>query len=95
MYPKQGQSDVKPTLLSSPIHLNSIRDLPASLNEDAVSLHDLLGDPLIRECWVFDFLFDIDFMMSHFDSDTRHLVQVKVVHGSWRKDDANRVSIDV
>ena len=34
-------------------------------------------------------------LRSNFDKDVRDLVQVKVVHGSWKKEDSNRVSIDV
>jgi hypothetical protein len=35
----------------SPWQLTRIRDLPDEVNKDTVSLQDLLGDPLIRECW--------------------------------------------
>jgi len=50
-------------ILPSPVHLTRIRDLPASSNVDTVGLTDLLGDPLIKECWNFNFLFDLDFVM--------------------------------
>jgi tyrosyl-DNA phosphodiesterase-1 len=50
---------------------------------------------MIRECWQFNFLFDVDFLMSQFDEDVRRLVQVKVVHGSWKKDAPNRIRIEV
>lgn len=55
----------KPTLrfMPSPFKLTSVYGLESSLNGDTVALHDLLGDPLIRECWLFDFLFDVDFIM--------------------------------
>jgi len=49
--------------IPSPIQLNRISDLPASSNVDTVSLRDLLGDPLISECWIFNYLFDVDFVM--------------------------------
>ena len=32
---------------------------------------------------------------SQFDKDTRDLVQVKLVHGSWREEDLNRIGIEV
>jgi tyrosyl-DNA phosphodiesterase-1 len=51
------------TPLSSPIQLTRIRDLPASSNVDTVGLDDLLGDPMIKELWNFNFLFDLDFVM--------------------------------
>lgn len=50
---------------------------------------------MIRECWQFNYLHDVDFIMSQFDEDVRRLVKVKVVHGSWKRDAPNRVRIDV
>lgn len=49
--------------IPSPIQLNRISDLPASSNVDTVSLRDLLGDPLISECWIFNYLVDVDYVM--------------------------------
>ncbi|TWU76495.1 hypothetical protein ED733_007402 [Metarhizium rileyi] len=80
----------KPERLASPWQLTWIRDLPEELNYDAVTLKDLLGDPLISECWEFNYLHDIPFLMNAFDQDTRHLVKVHVVHGFWKRDDPNR-----
>lgn len=84
-------------LIPSPIQLTHIRDYPASkgYNDDAVRLRDILGDPMIRECWQFNYMFDVDFLMSQFDEDVRGLVTVKVVHGSWKKESSNRIMIDV
>jgi len=81
----------------SPIQLTHVRDLPASSgnNVDTVRLRDILKNPMIRECWQFNFLIDVDFLMSQFDEDVRDLVKVKVVHGSWKKDAPNRIRIDV
>ena len=31
----------------------------------------------------------------HFDPDTRDIVQIRVVHGSWKRDDPNGKHIDV
>ncbi|RHZ46193.1 tyrosyl-DNA phosphodiesterase 1 [Aspergillus thermomutatus] len=86
----------RPQLIPSPIQLTHIRDLSAASgnNVDTVRLKDILGDPMIRECWQFNFLFDVDFLMSQFDEDVRRLVQVKVVHGSWKKDAPNRIRIE-
>ncbi|KAK8059761.1 phospholipase D/nuclease [Apiospora saccharicola] len=81
-------------LIPSPFQLTTIRDLPAASNVGAVSLHDLLGDPLILECWDFNYLHDIDFLMSHFDEDVRPSVKVHVVHGSWKQDDPNRIALE-
>lgn len=84
-------------LIPSPVQLTHIRDFPASkgYNVDTVKLRDILGDPLIRECWQFNYCFDVDFLMSQFDEDVRGLVQVKVVHGSWERESANRIRVDV
>lgn len=59
-----GGAQDGPKLQSSPIQLSYIRDLPAANNVDAVKLRDILGDPLIKECWQFNYLFDLDFLMS-------------------------------
>ncbi|OTB12734.1 hypothetical protein K445DRAFT_25446 [Daldinia sp. EC12] len=74
-------------LIKSPIQLTTIKDLSEESNNEAISLHDLLGDPLIAECWEFNYLHDVDFLMSHFDEDTRSLVKVHIVHGFWKRDD--------
>ncbi|KAH0553116.1 hypothetical protein GP486_006696 [Trichoglossum hirsutum] len=84
--------NIKP--VPSPIHLTRIRDLPNSSNVDTISLKDILGDPMIKECWQFNYTFDIDFLMSHLDQDVRDLVLVKVVHGSWKKEDPHRLSLE-
>jgi tyrosyl-DNA phosphodiesterase-1 len=49
--------------LPSSVQLTRIEKLPAQQNVDTMGLADLLGDPLIKECWNFNFLFDIDFVM--------------------------------
>ncbi|KAK5093354.1 hypothetical protein LTR70_004726 [Exophiala xenobiotica] len=80
--------------ISSPFQLTRVRDLPAKDNIDTVSLHDILGDPLIKQAWIFNFCFDVNWTMQHFDADVRRLVDVKVVHGSWRQEDGNRLGIE-
>ncbi|KAK0368177.1 tyrosyl-DNA phosphodiesterase [Colletotrichum limetticola] len=83
--------DEQPTqLMSSPFRLNRVHGLPADDNKDTITLHDILGDPLIKECWQFNFIHDIGFLMAHFDHDVRHLVDVHIVHGFWKKGDLNR-----
>lgn len=76
------------------MQLNFVEQLPASSNVDCVSLRSILGDPMIRECWLFNYLFDMDFVMRHFDRDTRDLVQVRVVHGSWKREDPNGIHVE-
>lgn len=81
--------------IKSPFQLTWIRDLPEPANRDAVALKDILGDPLIAECWEFNYLHDIHFLMSHFDEDTKSLVKVHVVHGFWKREDPNRLALQV
>jgi hypothetical protein len=50
---------------------------------------------MIRECWQFNYLFDVDFLMRQFDADVKELVTVKVVHGSWKRESENRIRVDV
>jgi hypothetical protein len=82
-------------LIPSPFRLTAVRDLPRELNAGSVSLADLLGDPLIAECWEFNYLHDVGFLMKHFDEDTRSLVKVHIIHGFWKKEDPNRIFLEV
>lgn len=90
-----GKRARKASAINSPWQLTWIRDLPKGQNQDAVTLKDLLGDPLISECWEFNFLHDINFLMDAFDVDTKHMVKVHVVHGFWKKEDENRLRLVV
>jgi tyrosyl-DNA phosphodiesterase-1 len=90
-----GQAAVHSQTFRSPFQLTRIRDLPPELNRDTISLKDILGDPLISECWEFNYLHDIDFLMNAFDEDVRGLVKVHVVHGFWKKEDPNRLGLQV
>ncbi|TVY60695.1 putative tyrosyl-DNA phosphodiesterase [Lachnellula suecica] len=82
-----------PKIMKSPFQLTWIRDLPAASNVDAVSLKDILGDPLISECWEFNYLHDLDFLMDAFDEDVRDLVKVHVIHGFWKQEDSSRQNL--
>ncbi|KAJ8119843.1 hypothetical protein O1611_g10521 [Lasiodiplodia mahajangana] len=77
--------------ITSPFRLTSIRDLSDDDNNGAVSLNDLIGDPLISELWDFNYLHDIDFLMNHLDEDTRGLTKVHVIHGFWKREDQNKL----
>jgi tyrosyl-DNA phosphodiesterase-1 len=85
---KSNESHVTPpgSIISSPFQLTSIRDLPGALNKDAVSLQSLICDPMIAEMWEFNYMHDLDFLMSNLDPDTRDTVRINVVHGYWKKD---------
>lgn len=82
-------------VIKSPFELTWIRDLPEAANTDAVTLKDILGDPLIAECWNFNYLHDINFLLAAFDEDVRQSVKVNVVHGFWKKEDPNRLMLQV
>lgn len=84
-----------PKIVPSPFQLTWIRDLPASSNVDAVSLKDILGDPLIAECWEFNYLHNVDYLMDAFDEDVRDLVKVHVIHGFWKNEDPSRLNLKV
>ncbi|KAF2437831.1 phospholipase D/nuclease [Karstenula rhodostoma CBS 690.94] len=83
----------KSKVVRSPVQLSRIRDLAPHQNEDSVGLRDILGDPMIKECWNFNYLFDVDFVMSHFDTDVRDIVQVKIIHGFWKNVDERRIAM--
>ncbi|RDA88053.1 hypothetical protein CP532_5267 [Ophiocordyceps camponoti-leonardi (nom. inval.)] len=91
--PPSKQQRLEPRLVTSPWQLTRIRDLPDELNRDALSLRDIVGDALVRECWQFNFLHDVNFLMNAFDSDIRHAIDVHIVHGFWKSDDANRLAL--
>lgn len=58
-----NQSRLTMISVPSPIQLTEIRDLPATDNVDTTSLREILGDPLLKEVWNFNYLHDIDFIM--------------------------------
>ena len=60
---KENVERSKPKVVPSPIQLNFIEELPAISNVDTISLGSILGDPMIKECWLFNYLFDMDFVM--------------------------------
>ncbi|KAM5484820.1 hypothetical protein McanCB56680_002335 [Microsporum canis] len=93
---QDGDSPSKARIIPSPIQLTHVRDIPDSTgyNKDCIRLRDILGDPMIKECWQFNFLFDVDYIMGQFDRDVKDLVQLKIVHGSWKKEAPNKIAID-
>jgi tyrosyl-DNA phosphodiesterase 1 len=50
-------------IVSSPFKLTRIRDLPAPANFDTIGIKDILGDVMLKEVWLFDFLYDVDWVM--------------------------------
>ncbi|RAK99165.1 phospholipase D/nuclease [Aspergillus ibericus CBS 121593] len=78
---KNTKNNEKKKTVPSPIQLTHIRDLPQTTthNLSTIQLHDLLGSPLIRECWQFNYLFDVDFLMSQFDEDVRQGTEGSII----------------
>lgn len=60
---KDGVKQESTRYVPSPFQLTHIRNVAAHQNVNAVQLKDILSDPLIKECWNFNYLFDIDFVM--------------------------------
>ena len=50
-------------IVQSPVQLNFVEELTPKGNIDTISLGSILGDVMIRECWMFNYLFDVDFIM--------------------------------
>ncbi len=81
--------------IRSPFQLTAIRDLPASANVDAVTVRDVFGDPHLVECWEFNYLHDLDFLMAAFDDGARERgIAVHVVHGLWQQEDPRRQRLE-
>ncbi|CAZ85776.1 unnamed protein product [Tuber melanosporum] len=93
----EGSSDlmaVKPRIrVASPFQLTRVDELPESENVDAVGIRDILRRGPLKEVWIFNYLFDLDWVMNQFDPDVKDTVKVRIVHGSWRREDANRARI--
>jgi tyrosyl-DNA phosphodiesterase-1 len=90
---KMQVRDSPPKVMKSPFQLTRITDLPPASNVDTISLKDILGDPLISECWEFNYLHNLDFLMDAFDEDVRDLVKVHVIHGFWKQEDPGRLNL--
>lgn len=83
-----------PRFISSPFRLTRSHDLPDSANIDTVTIRELLGNPLIKEAWIFNYCHDVDWTMQQFDPDIRDLVSVKIVHGFWKQEHGGKIAID-
>ncbi|KAJ6258616.1 hypothetical protein Dda_6663 [Drechslerella dactyloides] len=81
-------------IISSPFRLTRIRDFPENKNIDTITITDILGNPLIREIWSFNFMHDLEWMVSHLDEDTGSSIDIKVIHGNWKRDDPSRRQLE-
>ncbi len=60
---RSNPQEILNNVVPSPVQLNNVKDLPSSSNVDTVKLSEILGDPMINECWLFNYLFEMDFVM--------------------------------
>ncbi|KAF8537947.1 tyrosyl-DNA phosphodiesterase-domain-containing protein [Trichophaea hybrida] len=74
----------------SPFRLTTIRDLPWSENKDTVGIAEILGDVMLHEVWLFNYMHNIHWVMAQFDIDIRAHVKVVFVHGNWKQEDEGR-----
>ncbi|KAI5817739.1 tyrosyl-DNA phosphodiesterase [Pyronema omphalodes] len=79
--------------IPSPFRLLRVKDLPMSDNKDTVGIKDILGNPMLKEVWLFNYMHNIPWVMSQFDPDIRPHLQVTFVHG-WKYDDASRMQME-
>ena len=49
--------------IDSPIKLTKVEGLPDAVNVDTASLEDILSNPLVKECWAFNYLIDVEFLL--------------------------------
>lgn len=59
----QSAATSKCGIVRSPFKLTHIRDLPTNANIDTISVRDILGDVMLKEVWLFDYLYDVDWVM--------------------------------
>ncbi|EPE02512.1 tyrosyl-dna phosphodiesterase [Ophiostoma piceae UAMH 11346] len=82
--------------LRSPFQLTAIRDLPASANVDTLTVKDVFGSPNLVECWEFNYLHNLNFLLSSFDeAAVSRGLAVHVVHGFWKSDDPRRNALEI
>lgn len=92
--PLQNEPEITPgSLISSPFQLSRIRDSPGSLNNGCVSLGKIVCDPMIREMWQFNYMHDLDFLLSNMDPDTKDSVKIHVVHGYWKRESGQNMKV--
>ncbi|KAK6339754.1 hypothetical protein TWF718_009148 [Orbilia javanica] len=81
-------------IISSPFKLTHIRNLSANKNVDTITISDILESPIIREIWSFNFMHDLEWMVSHLDEDVAKDINIKIIHGNWRKEDMSRKALE-
>jgi tyrosyl-DNA phosphodiesterase 1 len=78
-------------VVSSPIRLYSILDLPPSENVDAITLREILSpQSTLDEIWSFNFMTNMQFLRERIGTDDENRVKIRIVHGYWRQEDESR-----
>ncbi|KAF3922992.1 hypothetical protein ABW20_dc0103192 [Dactylellina cionopaga] len=81
-------------IISSPFKLTHIANFTRNQNLDTVTISDILGNPLIKEVWSFNFMHDLTWLVSHLDQDIARSINIKIVHGNWKREDAYRAQLE-
>ncbi|PKS09117.1 hypothetical protein jhhlp_003731 [Lomentospora prolificans] len=92
--PRRRSPRGEPAVISSPFKLIRIDALPDRYNHDTVTLKSILGDPMIKECWNFNYMHNIEYILDAFDEDVRHLVKLHIIHGNWKREDPGRLTLE-
>jgi tyrosyl-DNA phosphodiesterase-1 len=90
-----SQIQTAESCIRSPFRLTKIQDLPDNSNVDTITLGALLGRENLKEVWLFDYLFDLDFVMYAFHPSIRKKVEVKIIHGSYEESSEQRQHLNI
>ncbi|KAI5865155.1 phospholipase D/nuclease [Durotheca rogersii] len=71
----------KGMMTPSPFRLTTVAALPNNTNVETVSVRDVLGDPLISECWSINDTHDIPWFMSQFHKGPGFPTTVHIIQG--------------
>ena len=87
--------DVDIRVVPSPIHLYSIKDLPASENVECLNLKDIFSpQSTLDEIWTFNFMHNMEFLRELIGPDDENRVKIRIVHGYWRQEDEGRKQME-
>src|SRR5271163_4582140 len=82
-------------VISSPIRLYRIKDLPDSENADTVTLRELLSpQSTLDELWTINFMTDMEFLRGLIGSADEKRVRIRILHGYWRQEDESRKEME-
>ena len=89
----KDDSDIR--VIPSPIHLYSVKDLPASENVETIHLKDILTpQSSLDEIWTFNFMHNMEFLRDLIGPKDENRVKIRIVHGYWRQEDEGRKNME-